>query len=179
MLERPGAYTSAGFAYRRSKLANLLFAYELRRRLGRAGCDTVQVMACTPGFIPQTGLGREGGVVATFLLRWVLDGLLKWIGLVSFTRSVEEGATCEVLCALPEEAVDGGYHRMSREGLLEQIPSSAESYDEDTARRLWEMSAKLTGSPASLAELLSTAPSKGSASLFRCRVANPWPSRTW
>ena len=52
-----------------------------------------------------------------------------------FTRSVEEGATCEVLCCTSTEAVDGGYFRMSREGVLEQIPSSAESYDEEKALR--------------------------------------------
>ena len=53
-------------------------------RCGMRG--TQQVVACTPGFIPATGLGREAGPVAAFLLRWVLDGVLKWIGLVSWAR---------------------------------------------------------------------------------------------
>ena len=67
-----------------------------------------------------------------------------------FTRSVEEGATCEVLCCTSTEAVDGGYFRMSREGVLEQIPSSGESYDEEKARRLWEMSLQPPQSPATI-----------------------------
>ena len=144
-LEQPGAY-EVGFAYRRSKLANLLFTLELHRRLRAAGEHTVQVMALEPGFIPQTALNREAGTVGVFFLRWVLDGVLRWAGLVTFTRSIEEGATCQLLVATSADAVDGGYHRLNRElhSSLEVIMPSEEARDTAKAERLWELSAELT-----------------------------------
>jgi NAD(P)-dependent dehydrogenase (short-subunit alcohol dehydrogenase family) len=78
MLERPGAY-EVGYAYRRSKLANMLFACELHRRLKAARCNSVNVRALEPGFIPQTALGREAGALSMFFMQWVLDGVLKWV----------------------------------------------------------------------------------------------------
>ncbi len=145
MLEQPGAY-DAGYAYRRSKLANMLFAHELHRRLADGGYRSVSVRALEPGFIPQTALGREAGAVGTFFMQWIFDGVLKWIGVVDFTRTIEDGATCEVLVATAADAVDGGYHRLSRDGpFLELIQPSEEARDVAKARRLWEISAKLTG----------------------------------
>ena len=144
MLERPGTY-EVGYAYRRSKLANMLFACELHRRLKAARCHSVSVRALEPGFIPQTALGREAGALGLFFMQWVLDGVLKWVGLVNFTRTIEEGATCEVLVSTAPDAAEGGYHRLSRHGpFLELVQPSEEARNEDLARRLWEMSAKLT-----------------------------------
>jgi DNA polymerase-3 subunit beta len=50
MLERPGAY-EVGYAYRRSKLANMLFACELHRRLKAARCNSVNVRALEKAFL--------------------------------------------------------------------------------------------------------------------------------
>ncbi|KAL7529739.1 hypothetical protein ACHAWF_003095 [Thalassiosira exigua] len=144
-LAKEGAYDSQ-FAYKRSKLANLLFAYELKRRLAAEGCSTVHVSAVSPGFVPSTNLGRDAGAFGQFFMKWILDGVLKWIGMVKFTRTIDEGATAEVLCATSDECVDGGYHRLTEEGALEAIKSSAESYDKDKARELWKISTRLTGS---------------------------------
>jgi len=155
-LAAPGAY-DAGFAYRRSKLANLLFAYELKRRLAAAGCHSVGVLALEPGFIPQTALNREAGALGVFFLRYVLDGVLKWAGLVSFTRTIEDGALAEVLVATSRDAVDGGYHRLSRDGHLEVVQSSEESRDVDKARRLWEFSVEATGAEVAEAAWRSVA----------------------
>ena len=159
-LTQPGAYEAA-FAYKRSKLANILFTYELRRRLQAAGSHGVHVSALSPGFIPTTNLSREAGPLAQFFLRWVLDGVLKWVGLVTVTRSIDEGATCCVLCATSADCVDGGYHRTTKEGVLEALPSSTESYDEAKAKRLWEMSTRLTESHGSVADLHSLSPPRG------------------
>ena len=153
-LAEEAAYDSA-MAYKRSKLANVFFAYELRRKLAASGCKTVHVSALCPGFIPSTNLGRDAGVLGQFFLQWILDGVLKWIGLVNFTRTIEEGATVEVLCATSDECVDGGYHRLTKEGQLEVISSSEESYDEATAKKLWLMSTRLTESHGSVADLHS------------------------
>lgn len=159
-LAKEGAYESA-FAYKRSKLANVMFVYELKRKLAASMCKTVHVSACSPGFIPSTNLGRDAGVVGQFFLQWVLDGLLKWIGLVNFTRTIEEGATAEVLCATSDECIDGAYHQLTKEGKLEAIKSSEESYDEAKAKKLWQLSTRLTESHGSVADLHSLSPPRG------------------
>jgi NAD(P)-dependent dehydrogenase (short-subunit alcohol dehydrogenase family) len=159
-LAKEGAFDSA-FAYKRSKLANLLFAYELKRRLAASGCNTVHVSACCPGFIPSTNLGRDAGIVGQFFLQWILDGVLKWIGLVNFTRTIDEGAAVAVLCATSDVCADGGYHRLTKEGALELIQSSEESYDEAKAKKLWQMSTRLTESHGSVADLHSLSPPRG------------------
>lgn len=144
-LERPGAY-EVGFAYRVSKLANLLFAYELQRRLRAQGCTSVAVNSLSPGFIPQTNLSREAGVLGRFFLRYILDGLLRRVGLVRFTRSIDDGAEATVRCATDSLATKGGeYFEYTKEGVFRAQPSSVESYDEDKAKALWERSAELVG----------------------------------
>ena len=141
-LERPGEYEAA-FAYRRSKLANLLFAYELQRRLRGSG---VAVNSLNPGFIPATGLVRDSGLLGRFFLRYILDGLLRVLGVVKFTRSIDDGARVVVLCATDPSAAGGGqYFELTRDGAFRTHSSSDESYDAALAKALWEHSAELTG----------------------------------
>eukprot|EP00967_Tisochrysis_lutea_P053801 scaffold67068_cov25-Tisochrysis_lutea.AAC.2 len=145
-LARPGAY-EVRKAYNRSKLANLLFTFELQRRLESDRCANVSACALTPGFIPQTGLGREAGVFGVFFMQYILDGLLKRLGLVKFTRTVNEGATCVVLCSTAAAASKGGgYFELSADG-TEIVPAatSDEGRDEVKAKRLWELSEELVG----------------------------------
>jgi NAD(P)-dependent dehydrogenase (short-subunit alcohol dehydrogenase family) len=143
-LIKPGAY-EVGKAYRLSKLANLMFTRALQRRLAASGCSSVTACAISPGFIPQTGLVREAGVLGRFFLQWVLDGLLKWVGLVKFTRTIEQGATCIVLGATAA-AEGGGYYQLSPDGDdLVLAVASAESKDQAGAERLWELSQGMVG----------------------------------
>lgn len=114
-------------AYARSKLALVLFTYELARRLEGAG---VAANALHPGFV-ATGIG----------LKSPLDKILKPVmGL--FAVSPEEGARTSVyLASSPEVAgVTGEYFERER-----PARSSPASYDEETARRLWEISAPMAG----------------------------------
>jgi NAD(P)-dependent dehydrogenase (short-subunit alcohol dehydrogenase family) len=119
---------SAWRAYQKSKLANLLFTYELARRLQGSG---VTVNALHPGWV-ATGFGKgngwRGGVLQT------IAGL--------FALSPEKGArTIVYLATSPEVAnVSGQYFYQER-----ARHSSAQSNDEATARRLWEVSEQLTG----------------------------------
>lgn len=112
-------------AYRQSKLANVLFTYELARRL--AG-TTVTANCLHPG------------VVATGLARSALGRLMKLAA--PFMLTPAEGARTSVyLASSPDvEGVTGKYFIACR-----AVNSSRESYDEATARRLWEVSARLTG----------------------------------
>jgi NAD(P)-dependent dehydrogenase (short-subunit alcohol dehydrogenase family) len=114
--------------YSRSKLADILFTYELSRRLRGTG---VTVNCLNPGVVATgmladyMGVPRTGEAFAS-----------------TFGAKPEEGAeTSLYLASSPEvEAVTGKYFERKR-----PIASSRESYDEAAARRLWEVSERLTG----------------------------------
>jgi len=111
-------------AYGQSKLANLLFTFELARRLSGSG---VTANAVHPG------------VVGTSLLfgGWAPLRLLK-----PFLRGPEQGARTTVFLATSPrvEGVTGRYYKDSRE-----IEPSPQARDPETARRLWEISERMTG----------------------------------
>jgi NAD(P)-dependent dehydrogenase (short-subunit alcohol dehydrogenase family) len=118
-------------AYCRSKLANLLFTYELARRLEGTG---VTANALHPGWV-ATGFGGNN--------RW--RGRLLQLAARYFAIGPEEGArTIIYLAASPEVAgVSGKYFVEER-----AVPSSPASYDEAAAKRLWEVSEQLVQIPA-------------------------------
>jgi NAD(P)-dependent dehydrogenase (short-subunit alcohol dehydrogenase family) len=115
-------------AYQRSKLANLLFARALARRLTGSG---VTVNALHPGVI-RSQLFREAPAPLRLLL-----GLFGRILL----RSPQQGARTSVYLALAPELAgeSGGYYRDCRR----VAPSAAAQNDAD-AERLWHESARLT-----------------------------------
>lgn len=117
-----------GHAYGQSKLANVLFTYELASRLKGAG---VTVNALHPGFV-ATNIGANLG--------WYVRLLKPLMNL--FALSIEKGAqTCIYLATSPAvESVSGKYFVE-----CEPVPSSPLSYDEETAKRLWQVSAEMTG----------------------------------
>jgi NAD(P)-dependent dehydrogenase (short-subunit alcohol dehydrogenase family) len=114
--------------YGHSKLANILFTYELARRL--AG-DGVTANCVHPGAV-GTRLGQNNGRIATFLTR-----LLR-----PFFRTPEQGAatSLHVATAPALDGVTGRYFVDCREAR-----SSRATYDVDLARRLWDESERLTG----------------------------------
>jgi retinol dehydrogenase 12 len=114
-------------AYKRSKLANLLFTYELSRRL--AG-HPVTVNALHPGFV-ATDIGVRHGFV---------PGILWRIGKLA-AISVEKGAATSIhLASAPDLAEISGQYFID----CRPARSSAASYDREAALRLWDVSAKLT-----------------------------------
>jgi len=125
-----GGSASQGLrAYGQSKLANVLFTYELAQRTEGRG---VTVNAVHPGFV-LTNLGRDNGWLIHKITRLIMR--LKGI-------SPEEGAkTLIYLASSPEvEKVTGKYFYK-----MKPVETSAQSYDQETASRLWEVSEKLTG----------------------------------
>jgi NAD(P)-dependent dehydrogenase (short-subunit alcohol dehydrogenase family) len=114
--------------YGASKLANVLFTYELARRLAGTG---VTANCCHPGAV-ATGLGRNNGRIAAAVTRV----------LAPFFRTPERGAATSLhLATSPAlEGVSGRYFVDLRERR-----SSPASYDAAVARRLWEVSCRLTG----------------------------------
>ncbi len=114
-------------AYGNSKLANLLFTYELARRLEGAA---VSANAVHPGFV-RSGFGSS----ATAPMR--LGIRLGWPAAIS----AEKGARTTLWAATAPElsAVSGKY--FARSAVVE---SSADSHDADLQRRLWALSERLT-----------------------------------
>ena len=122
-------------AYGQSKLANLLFTYELQRRLAGAGKDVLAV-AAHPGWA-STGLqGQDSGSQLANRL---------------FAQPQDMGALPTLYAATASEVVGGGYYGPSGvlelSGTPERVPSNARSHDAQDARRLWEVSEELTGMP--------------------------------
>jgi NAD(P)-dependent dehydrogenase (short-subunit alcohol dehydrogenase family) len=131
-------------AYGQSKLANLLFAYELQRRLDAAGiADTISV-ACHPGYA-ATNLQYRGPRQSGSTLRlWLVTVANALVG-----QPAADGAL-PLLYAATAPDVDGGEYYgpgglLNMRGPPERQRSSDASYDETTAARLWERSEALTG----------------------------------
>jgi NAD(P)-dependent dehydrogenase (short-subunit alcohol dehydrogenase family) len=118
-------------AYGASKLANLLFAYELQRRLTLAGSQVLSV-AAHPGYAATDLQGHTESF---------LDLIMKITR--GFAQSPQMGALSEIYAATgPVEP--GGYYGPKRlRGYPRRVQASAKSRDPDVAARLWELSEKL------------------------------------
>ena len=116
------------FAYAQSKLANILFTYELAHKLDGS---SITVNALHPGFV-ASGFAKNNGS----LVRLGISIL----GLFALTP--EQGAQTSVyLASSPEvEGVTGKYYMKCK-----PANSSPASYDMDTARQLWDVSEKMVG----------------------------------
>jgi NAD(P)-dependent dehydrogenase (short-subunit alcohol dehydrogenase family) len=128
-------------AYYRSKLANLLFTYELERRLTGAGADTM-ALAAHPGNA-RTDLWRHSRLDQA-LYRPGLRPLTFW-----FAQSAHMGALATLRAATDPAAAGGEYYgppgRQQFTGHPVRVESSAQSHDEPDAARLWAISEELTG----------------------------------
>jgi NAD(P)-dependent dehydrogenase (short-subunit alcohol dehydrogenase family) len=120
-------------AYGQSKLANLLFTYELQRRLDAAGAGTLS-LAAHPGWT-ATNLQRNTGL---FRLLNPLYAMKPW-----------QGALPTLYAATAAEAKGGEYYGPSgfkeMRGYPKRVPSNAASHDRAVAARLWQVSEELSG----------------------------------
>ena len=114
-------------AYKRSKLCNILFTYELARRLEG---ENITVNALHPGLV-RTNIARNNG-----LLGRVVNFFIRVRGITP-----DQGAETPVYLAVsPEvEGVSGKYFVDCR-----PVPSIGMSYDAELAARLWDISTSLT-----------------------------------
>jgi NAD(P)-dependent dehydrogenase (short-subunit alcohol dehydrogenase family) len=122
-------------AYKRSKLANILFTYELARRLEGTGATANTLH---PGFV-RTDFFKD-------FTGWV--GFITKLGAALVAIGPEEGARTSVyLASSPEvEGVSGRYFVKSR-----PARSSPQSHDRAAAERLWRLSEEMTGRAATIA----------------------------
>ena len=126
-------------AYGQSKLANLLFALELDRRL-RAAESTVKSLAAHPGYAATNLQSAAAPLV---------DRLVMKLGNAVIAQSDEMGAL-PTLFAATQPGLEGGMY-IGPDGPAEQrgypkvVQPNRAARDEETARRLWEVSEQLTG----------------------------------
>ncbi|AYF73359.1 SDR family NAD(P)-dependent oxidoreductase [Nocardia yunnanensis] len=129
------AYSRFG-AYAQSKLALLLFTYELQRRLTLTGSDKLSV-AAHPGYA-ATEISSE----TQNLLEQIVG-----LGNRLIAQSADMGAL-PTLYAATAEVEPGAYYGpdwFNWRGHPTKVGSTAASHDEKTARQLWELSERLTG----------------------------------
>ncbi len=132
-----------GDAYSQSKLANLLFAYELERKL-RATAVTAISVGTHPGYA-ATNLQGVGPIMSgSRAKQW----LMKAANAI-FAQSAEMGAL-PLLFAATEPTVNGCDYigpsgTLGMRGYPAKVRSSPASYDETAAQRLWAVSEELTG----------------------------------
>jgi NAD(P)-dependent dehydrogenase (short-subunit alcohol dehydrogenase family) len=125
-------------AYGQSKLANLLFALELDRRLRAVG-STVKSLAAHPGYA-ATNLQRSGPPMFDRLVMVASNALI--------AQSDEMGAL-PILYAATQPGLEGGTY-VGPDGFQEQrghpkiVQPSGRARDPATARRLWEVSERMT-----------------------------------
>jgi NAD(P)-dependent dehydrogenase (short-subunit alcohol dehydrogenase family) len=121
--------------YTTSKLCNLLFAYELDRRLGH-GADGVTVTAFDPGLMPGSGLARDYSSLGKFAWRYLFPALRV---LPNVNSSRTSGQRLAALATGPAvEGVTGTYFEGAK-----PIRSSTDSYDEALGADLWATSERL------------------------------------
>jgi NAD(P)-dependent dehydrogenase (short-subunit alcohol dehydrogenase family) len=123
---------SGSRAYDQSKLANVLFTYELARRLRARSVTSITANALHPGVV-RTSFGAED---PAGIQRWLVP-LMR-----PFMMTPTRGAATSIhLASAPDlEQVTGHFFANSR-----PKKSSKRSYEEVAAARLWQMSSDLVG----------------------------------
>lgn len=129
-------------AYRQSKLANLLFGFELERRLQRGHYHASSIIV-HPG-VAKTNLFAAGPGASSILMRKLSELVLALVA-----QSDEQGALPTLYGATSPEAEGGhfygpdGFRQMK--GWPVEVRAEAQAYNTGLAERLWNASEELTG----------------------------------
>jgi len=131
---------SANPVYSQSKLAQMMFAYELQDRLRGAGKD-VGVFICHPGASATSLISTSGGF-ATRVIWWLMSK-------TPMVQNAQKGAYPEVLCAtedgLEARALYGPTGRMQTGGPVGKGTLNPHAYDKAVMAKLWDVSEAATG----------------------------------
>lgn len=126
-------------AYGRSKLANLLFTYELNRRFKKNGCTSISI-AVHPGT-------TTSNLMHYLTENWLIDKL-KFLSDI-YTQSAYMGSLPTIRGAVDPDVSGGEYFGprglFGHRGYPKQVSSSKLSHDKELARHLWEASETETG----------------------------------
>lgn len=130
-------------AYGKSKLANLLFTFELQRRLSSSSSDVITA-AAHPGY-SDTNLQFSGPVMENPLVN---KALMK-VGNSLFAQPAEMGALPTLHAACCPGVSGGDYYGpdgfQQLKGLPKKVGCKASARNEATAAKLWALSEQLTG----------------------------------
>lgn len=132
------------YTYCHSKFAQMMFAYELERRVKAANLP-VSIHVCHPGMAKTTLAQEESG------------GLIKLLLIIAapFAQSAERGAWPEILCATEDNLKEAAYYgptkRNEMAGPVGECSLEESVLDEKQAQQLWELSEMATGTSWTLA----------------------------
>ncbi len=131
---------SANPVYSQSKLAQMMFAYELQNRLNGTG-KKVQVYVCHPG-ASATSLISTSGSRLTRLIWWLMSK-------TPMVQTAEKGAYPEIMCAtedgLEQRALYGPTGLMQTGGPVGKGTLNPHAYDKTVIEKLWKVSEEATG----------------------------------
>ncbi len=126
-------------SYAQSKLAQMVFAYELQRRV-QAASKSVQVQVCHPGG-SRTNLLKGDNVNLVMKILWTLVSPF-------LAQSAEKGSWPEVMCAtedgLKTETYYGPTKRADLVGPIDECPLEELALNQKVAARLWALSEQKT-----------------------------------
>ena len=130
----------ANTAYSQSKLAQMMFAYELQDRLAAAGRKGA-VYVCHPGSSATSLIRTSGGLLTRFTW-WLMTK-------TPMVQTAEQGGYPEVMCAtetgLEQRALYGPTGRMEFVGPVGRGTLQAHAHDKAAMTRLWQVSEQATG----------------------------------
>jgi NAD(P)-dependent dehydrogenase (short-subunit alcohol dehydrogenase family) len=131
------------FAYGTSKLANLMFAYELQRHAAAAGSPLLS-MAAHPGWAATELYSKGAKVGGATLQEKIMTLPTKYLA-----QSSADGALPTLFAATMPDVPGGAYlgpdSRFETVGSPTFVNASSAAQDEAQAKRLWEVSERLTG----------------------------------
>ncbi len=127
-------------AYSQSKLAQMMFAYELQDKVKEANKD-VEVYVCHPGSSATSLISTSGGLGTRIVFRLM--------SLSPLVQSAEKGSYPEVMCAtqdgLEQRALYGPTGRMEWTGPVGKGTLEPYAFDKAVMTKLWDRSEKETG----------------------------------
>ncbi|MCC1495093.1 SDR family oxidoreductase [Cognatishimia sp. F0-27] len=132
----------ANTAYSQSKLAQMMFAYELQDRLAAAGRKDVEVFVCHPGSSATSLITTSGSRTMRFIW-WLMTK-------TPMVQTAEQGSYPEVMCATEEtlteqRALYGPTGRLEAVGPVGKGTLNAHAHDKAVMTRLWDESEKAVG----------------------------------
>lgn len=136
---------NANHAYSQSKLAQMMFAYELQNRI-QAANKTVKVYVCHPGASKTSLINEKAGLLTRFV--WFL------MASTPMVQSAQKGAYPEVMCAteanLEQRAYYGPTGLMNFGGPVGECKLEPFAYDSEVIAKLWSVSEMETSQTWSL-----------------------------
>lgn len=126
--------------YSQSKLAQMMFAYELQDRI-KAAHKSVDVFVCHPGSSATSLISTSGSLV--------MRAVFRLMAMSPLVQSAEKGAYPEVMCAtqdgLEQRALYGPTGRMEWVGPVGKGTLEPHAYDKAVMSKLWTVSEQATG----------------------------------